>query len=658
MSEKYSFKPESIMITAVALSAMLSSPSLRAADCSTADTPIGQIQGSGASATLTGTRTVQGVVVGDYEGISPTLRGFYIQNSPADADNDPMTSDAIFVYAPANNAVSLGQIVQVTGTVNEHQGQTQISSPTIVDCGSSDNITPVDVRLPIPTADGGVDYWERYEGMLVKFTQPLYVTEHYQLGRFGQIVVSAGHKLPRPTSVAAPGASALAQQKANILNRLIVDDALQNQNPDPIVFGRGGDVLTASNTLRGGDTITNLTGVMTYTWSGNRDSGNTFRLRPVNALNAGAPNFIATNPRPSVPVQVNGNLKVASANLLNFFNTFTNCTNGVGGTPSTKDCRGAGSSAEFNRQWPKTVENLVGTGAAVIVVNEMENDGYDSNSAIQFLVDKMNDKVGAGTYAFINPDTTQGTNALGTDYIKVGMLYKPEVVRPVGTTAVLNTGAMGIYQTSTGTTGRNRPSLAQAFEEKATGERFITVANHFKSKSKSSACDSNIGFLSPTHSTTAIAADTDIGDGQGNCNKTRTAAAEELMFWLTQDPTGTGESDILIMGDLNSYAMENPISVFKNHGYTNLIEKHIGSAGYSYVFDGEWGYLDHALASSTMAAQMQGVLEWHINADEPNVLDYNTESKSTSQLSSLYAADAFRTSDHDPIIIGLTLKSQ
>jgi predicted extracellular nuclease len=623
--------------------------------CSTVDTPIGQIQGFGASAALAGTQTVQGVVVGDYEGISPTLRGFYLQNLPAGIDNDPATSDAIFVYNPANDAVSLGQIVQVTGTVGENQGQTQISSPTIVNCGGSGNITPVDVKLPIQAANGGVDYWERYEGMLVRFPQPLYVTEHFQLGRFGQIVVSADPKLPQPTHVATPGASALAQQAANSLNRFIVDDALQNQNPDPIVFGRGGQGLTASNTLRGGDTVTNLTGVMTYTWSGNSASGNAFRLRPINALNAGVPNFIAANPRPSVPAQVNGHLKVASANLLNFFNTFTHCTNGVGGMPSTQECRGTDSQAEFDRQWPKTVENLVGTGAAVIVVNEMENDGYGSNSAIQFLVDKMNAKAGAGTYAFINPDPTHGTNALGTDYIKVGMLYKPGIVKPVGNTAVLNTGAMRLYQTNNGPIGRNRPSLAQAFEEKTTGKRFITVANHFKSKSKSSACDSNTGFLSPTHSTTAIVADTDAGDGQGTCNKTRTAAAEELMFWLTQDPTGTGESDILVMGDLNSYAMEDPINVFKNHGYTNLIEKHIGSDGYSYAFDGEWGYLDHALASFTMAAQVQGVVEWHINADEPTVLDYNTESKSTSQLASLYAADAFRTSDHDPIIIGLTL---
>ncbi|WP_204369028.1 type I secretion C-terminal target domain-containing protein [Methylocucumis oryzae] len=140
--------------------------------------------------------------------------------------------------------------------------------------------------------------------------------------------------------------------------------------------------------------------------------------------------------------------------------------------------------------------------------------------------------------------------------------------------------------------------------------------------------------------------------------KTRTAAAEELVYWLDQDPTGTADTDILIAGDLNSYAKEDPVTTLKNDGYSNLIEAHIGDSGYSYAFDGQWGYLDHALASASLAAQVQDVLEWHINADEPSALDYNTNFKSANQLISLYANDAFRTSDHDPIIVGLNLNTQ
>ncbi|WP_204369030.1 ExeM/NucH family extracellular endonuclease [Methylocucumis oryzae] len=392
-----------------------------AAVCSESDTAIGAIQGSGETAALTGTRTVQGVVVGDYEGASPNLRGFYLQNTPAQSDGDDATSDGIFVFNGSNNSVNLGQVVQVTGTVEEFQGQTQLSSPTIVSCGETATITPVNVTLPVASQS----YLERYEGMLVKFAQTLLVTEHFQLGRFGQVVLSANSRLAQPTNVNTPGTSALALQASNSLNRIIVDDELQSQNPDPILFGRNGNPLSASNTLRGGDSVANLVGVMTYTWSGNSASGNAYRLRPINSLNASVPNFVASNLRPAAPAQLTGRLKVASANLLNFFNTFgsNNCTNGVGGAAT--DCRGAENQTEFDRQWPKTVANLIGTGADVIIVNELENDGYGANSAMQFLVNKMNAVAGAGSYAFIDVDANTGqTNALGTDAIKVGMIYQ------------------------------------------------------------------------------------------------------------------------------------------------------------------------------------------------------------------------------------------
>jgi Ca2+-binding RTX toxin-like protein len=159
----------------------------------------------------------------------------------------------------------------------------------------------------------------------------------------------------------------------------------------------------------------------------------------------------------------------------------------------------------------------------------------------------------------------------------------------------------------------------------------------------------------PVLSTIDITGDVDALDGQGNCNKTRTAAAQELVALLGNDPTGTNDPDILIVGDLNSYAKEDPITTLKNDGYTNLIESRIGTTGYSYVFDGQWGYLDHALSSLSLTSQVQDVLEWHINADEPSVLDYNTNFKTAGQINSFYAPDAFRTSDHDPVIVGLNL---
>jgi predicted extracellular nuclease len=405
----------------------------------TAFTRIPAIQGSGADAAITGAVTTRGVVVGDHEGPPPTLRGLYIQDLTG--DGDPATSDGIFVFNGNNNYANLGDVVRVTGSVSEFQGQTQISASSVVNCGAG-SVSPTDVTFPVPDAT----YLEQYEGMLVRLPQTLYVTEHFQLGRFGQVVMSSGGRLQQPTNVVAPGAPSIAMQIANNLNRIIIDDALQNQNPDPILFGRGGLPLSAVNTLRGGDTATGIIGVMTYTWAGNSASGNAYRVRPINAL-GGYVNFDAANLRPTSAPEVGGTLKIVGMNLLNYFNTFDglpdnvdNCTNGVSGAAA--DCRGADTQSEFDRQWPKTVAAILAMNPDVIGVNEIENDGYGPTSALAHLVDQLNAATAAGTYAYIDVDANTGqVDAMGTDAIKVGLIYKPASVTPVGQTAALNTTA-------------------------------------------------------------------------------------------------------------------------------------------------------------------------------------------------------------------------
>jgi len=378
------------------LSGLACTAGAAAADCDASFTAAYTIQGSGNASLLNGTVvTTQGVVVGDFEGPSPALRGFYLQDLAG--DNDPATSDAVFVYNGNNNSVQLGQVVRVTGTVGEFQNQTQLSASSIAQCGTG-SVAPLDVMLPMASADD----FERFEGMLVRLPQTLYVTEHYQLGRFGQVVLSSNARLAQPTNVALPGADALAVQAQNDLNRIILDDAANGQNPDPIVFGRNAQPLSASNTLRGGDSATGIVGVMTYTWSGNAASGNAWRVRPVNALGANLPYFHATHPRPDTPPSLGGSLRVVGMNVLNYFNTFSGCTGGVSG--AAMSCRGAESSTEFTRQQAKTVAALVAMDADVVGLVEIENDGYGDNSAIRNLVDALNAATAPNRYALLDVD--------------------------------------------------------------------------------------------------------------------------------------------------------------------------------------------------------------------------------------------------------------
>ncbi|RJQ74697.1 ExeM/NucH family extracellular endonuclease [Pseudonocardiaceae bacterium YIM PH 21723] len=589
--------------------------------CTSPTVSIGSVQGTGDVSPVAGqTVSVRGTVVGDYEGASPALRGFYLQDS---GDGNPATSDGIFVFTNAANSVSVGDNVQVTGSVSEFQGQTQLTPGQVEACGSSSNVTPTDVTLP----NADPQTLEKYEGMLVRFHQQLTVTEHFQLGRFGQVVVSSGGRLRQPTADirATDTAAVQAKQQANDLNRLIIDDPAQSQNPDPIVFGRGGQPLSASNTLRGGDTVTDPVGVLTYTWSGNAASGNAYRLRPGNAL-GGAASFDVGNERPAAPPAVGaGGIKVASANLLNFFTQFTGCTFGTQGGPA--DCRGANNQQEYQRQLAKEVASLRFLNADVIGYMEMQNNGYGSASAVQALVNALNAVDGPGSWAFVDPDAATGVaDVAGTDAIKAGLLYRTAAVSPVPGKTFVDQNA--VFE---------RRPVAQTFSTGG-GARFTVVANHFKSKG----------------SCPASGPDTDQHDGQACWNARRTQQATELANWVGNTVIPAADDpDVLIVGDLNAYAGEDPVAVLESAGYVNLIKQYQGAEAYSYGFDGQWGYLDHALASVSLAGQATGAGDAHHNADEPSVLDYNTEFKTPGQVSSLYAPDRFRTSDHDPVVIGL-----
>ncbi len=352
--------------------------------CTSDVVSVGSVQGTGDISPAAGqTRSVRGTVVADYEGPQPALRGFYLQDS---GDGDPATSDGIFVFDNGADLVANGDVVQVTGPVSEFQGQTQLtaSAAGVQSCDQQATVSPVDVTLPRASAAD----LEPYEGMLVRLHQTVFVTEHFQLGRFGQVVVSSGDRLRQPTADirATDQAAVQAAQQANDLNRLIIDDASQGQNPDPIVFGRGGLPLSATNTLRGGDSLTDAVGVLTYTWAGNAASGNAYRLRPDGAL-GGTAVFEPANPRPSeLPDVGSGPIKIASANLLNFFNTFSGCRFGTAG--GAADCRGANDSVEYERQLAKEVASLRFLDADVIGYMEMENDGYGPDSAVQALVER------------------------------------------------------------------------------------------------------------------------------------------------------------------------------------------------------------------------------------------------------------------------------
>ncbi|HEX6291459.1 MAG TPA: ExeM/NucH family extracellular endonuclease, partial [Herpetosiphonaceae bacterium] len=331
--------------------------------------------------------------------------------------------------------------------------------------------------------------------------------------------------------------------------------------------------------------------------------------------------FTRGNERTAAPESVGGDLKVASFNVLNYFTTIDQSGAQCFPSNTRSDCRGADSATEFQRQRAKIIAALAAIDADVVGLIEIENNGA---TAINDLVSGLNAATAPGTYAAV-PDPVSGAGT-GDDAIKVALIYKPGRVSLVGAS------------TSSSDPIFDRPPVAQAFQESGSRHTFTVIVNHFKSKG---SCPSDPNDPNA-----------DQGDGQGCWNAKRVQQAQALLTFAHARIAAATDPDVLVIGDLNAYGQEDPIDTLIAGGLVNEVAKHVPLAErYSYIFDGQSGYLDHALGTGSMSRQVKDVTLWHINADEPSVLDYNTEFKPDDR----YAPTPYRSSDHDPVVIGLDL---
>jgi uncharacterized protein len=591
-----------------------------------------RIQGSGATSPLVNKTVITSGAV-----TKLTNNGFFMQDPIG--DNDPATSDGIFVFtgAAAYPAVVVGNLVQVAATVVEFNTGaagnadtlahtvTQLTSVTAVSLlNSGFVITPVVVALP-ERVDGEL---ERYEGMLVTLTGPFTVAQNFFQGRYGQLTLAVGGRMETPTNRFRPGAQAVALADENARRRIILDDGSSVQNPNPTPY------LGAGALPRAGDITGSITGVIDYGLATNSNTGaGDYKVHPTTV-----PIFNVANARTSAPEGVGGNVKVASFNVLNYFTTFGDGSTAggqtgqgcaLGGSVSAANCRGADNLAEFVRQRAKIVEAMAAINADVLGLMEIQNNG---NVAAQNLVDALNAKVGAGTYV----TTSVPSEGTGTDAIRVAIIYKATRLATLGA-AVSDIDPVN-----------NRPTLAQTFGM-ANGERFTLLVNHLKSKG---SC--------PVAGDADAAGNLDSGDGQGCWNLLRTQQVQRLRSFVAQRQAAAGNNDVLLIGDFNAYGQEDPIYGLTSNGFIDQIGR-FDAFGYSYVFDAAAGRLDHVISNGTMSARVTRAVHWHINADETALADYNLEFKAPAVCNGgpcpadPYAVSPYRSSDHDPVVVGLSL---
>jgi uncharacterized repeat protein (TIGR01451 family) len=554
---------------------------------------IHDIQGPGHSSPFVG-QTVEGI-----QGVV-TMRlssGFYMQDITPDANPD--TSEGIYIFTGGAPSVLVGDDVSLNGLVVEYNGMTELSGISgLVIHMTGIGVPPTSVSLPVPV---GTDL-EPYESMLVVFPQALTASQNYFQGRYGQVTLSDG-RMYNPTNGNGLGDTV----ELNLRRMIVLDDGLTTQYPNPIPY------IGQDNTLRVGDTVTSVTGIVDYGLITSDSVTRYYRLQPTIP-----PVFTRVNERTAAPEEVGGSLNVASMNVLNYFNG-----DGMGGGFPTP--RGATTYVEFVRQRTKIIAAITALNADVVGLMEIENDGDDAFSAIQDLINGLNDATAPGTYTFISEP------APGTDQIKVAMIYKPGAVTPVGAAINYQVDDHPVYQPL-----YDRPPLVQLFSANSTGETFFVIVNHFKSKG---SCPSD-----PT--------DPDAEYGQGCWNVKRVAQANGLLDLIAELEAATGDPDAMIIGDMNSYGEEDPILALTTGGMVNELAARVPVVErYSYIFDGQSGYLDHALATSSLDEQISDTTIWHVNADEPEIINYQT-----GKPQDLYTPTAYRSSDHDPVLAGLDLR--
>ncbi|MDX7839429.1 ExeM/NucH family extracellular endonuclease [Aeromonas caviae] len=681
-------------LLSLAVGLALASPSLYAAGFScpadSALTPIPAIQGSGDKSPLVPddqfesaqSVSVKAVVSGLGESLN---KGFYLLD--VQGDGNPETSDGIFVYLNDKNFASKypdiqpGALVCLEAKVEEYYGHTQLkplfdgSTPRLTTLAQG--AAPAATALRVLEGETLARALERHEGMRVRLDadSALKISRNFSYdyaARRNNLVLAHGAPLMKPTQLhVASSPEAVALAEANASNRVFLEsDVKAGDGKLPWLPAWEPE----QGYLRIGDAPVNLEAMVGYSY-------NEYRLIVPRDQTITAGDLLRTgdNDRQSAPARLDGtDLRIGSFNVLNYFTSHSS----VGGAlnvlcadqadaDSAKGCnRGAKSLEEFQLQRAKIVNAITEMDADLLGLMEMENNGFDEHAALHDLVESLNarQKEASKHYAFVTLPKALLTEDrfFGGDAIMVAMIYRPALLTPSEDADVIPLPQQRYTTGGVTKSAGQRDSLVQRFTVAGSDAPLTLVVNHLKSKG-SGCYENGDGKTEPA-------------DLQGKCTEFRVSAAKVLGEAVSKMP-----GQVLLVGDFNSYAKEDPIRVLtdyapvagerqirsashtyigdkpyeqmgqtvaKGYGLVDLNVKFNQEKAISYSYEAELGTLDYALANSALADKVVAVADWHINSFESNLFEYG--SAYTGDL--IKSDNPFSASDHDPVIVDLKLK--
>ncbi|MDN6157396.1 MAG: ExeM/NucH family extracellular endonuclease [Brevibacterium sp.] len=605
-------------------------------------TPVADIQGTGDESPLQGaTVKTQGVVTASYP--SGGLNGYYVQTPGTGGADDetPGASDGIFVYSPDTVAeVSIGDYLELTGSVSEHYGQTQVSvSGTALTTVNepAEAIKPVEDAFPDDAAAR-----EALEGMLLQPSSELTVADNYNTNTYGEVVLATGEgTLPQPTDVERPGsAEAKALEAKNLEREVVLDDGatvnyLENDKDTVLPY------VSNDEPVRVGAKAT-ITSPVVLGFDHEK-----WRFQPTTRLTGDNAEAIQpasfSDTRTAAPEEVGGRVSLASFNVFNYFTTTGDQLDGCSYYDDREGnhitvrggcaARGAANAESLKRQETKIVTAINELDASVVSLMEIENSavfGDDRDAALETLVERLNEAAGDEKWDFVpSPEEVPADE----DVIRTALIYQPAEVATQEESTILD---------DEDAFSNAREPLSQAFTPKDESggldadKTFVTISNHFKSKGSGEGPGNE-----------------DNGDGQGNSNADRVKQAKSLVEFAGEQQEAADSDFVYLLGDFNSYTQEDPMQVFYGAGFKDVASEMTDES--TYVFKSRTGSLDHVLALDASGGPsafdaISGADVWNINSVEALALEY---SRFNYNAGDFYAPDQFRASDHDPVVVGL-----
>ena len=309
-------------------------------------------------------------------------------------------------------------------------------------------------------------------------------------------------------------------------------------------------------------------------------------VAPGKLVTGSSPKFLNNKPEPK-PKMPKNSLLICAANIQNYFFD-------LGGYAQPKTTK-----QQQQLQTLKISKALTHINADIYALCEIQK----GDSAPQMLVDAMNKQAKKDCYAYVSQGWTN------SDLISCGYIYRKDRVRPYGDLQHAYHDTKNHY---------HYRLIACGFEELTSNEHFVLNINHLRSKR---------------------------GTGEES-NAKRMTNVDSLLIMLNniQENQLFHDTDILLVGDYNSYTQEQTIQTLIQNGYEDLVMQY-DSTGYSYVYHSEAGYLDRVFASPTMAKQVKMVRPYHLNTDYFYSRGFKRGLDKT----------IFRYSDHDPILISIQL---